>query len=150
MPRTRMRTLRQHIHKKLIFRLRLFLVIFIIMLGIIIYELAIGYSNVFTVFITLLLSYGLGFLGSRRMKIFWNVETSKVMKRMDTIGIFILITYLAFAIARRSILVHWFQGKELSVVLLSIAAGLMLGRFMGIRWRIKKVLKKEKIIIYTE
>ncbi len=142
----KMRTLRPHIHKKLIFRLRLFLGIFIAMLIIIAYELAIGYSNIFTVLMTLLLSYGLGFLGARRMKIYWHAETSKVMKRMDTIGIFILIAYLAFSIARRTLLGYWFHGRELSVVLLSIAAGLTLGRFMGVRWRIKRVLVKEHII----
>lgn len=116
------------------------------MFGIIIYELALGYTTTFTVFITLMISFGLGFLGSRRMKIYWHADTAKIMKRMDTIGVLILIAYLCFAIARRYILTSWFQGKELSVVLLSIAAGLMLGRFMGIRWRIKRVLKKEHII----
>jgi len=146
MPRTKMRTLRPHIHKKLIIRLRLFLIIFIIMLGVIIYELIKGYANPILILLSMLCSLGIGFLAARRMKLQWDADAAQVVKRVDLIGVIVLFFYVIFAFFRKMVLAHWFQGRELSAVLLSVAAGVLLGRLWGMRWRIKRVLRKENII----
>lgn len=141
-----MRFLRAHIHKKLIIRLRLFLIIFIIMLGVLGYEVFKGYANAWTVLLAISGSLGIGFLASRRMKLQWDAEAAKVVKRVDMAGVLVLSLYVIFAFTRKTVLANWFQGRELSVVLLAVAAGVMLGRLLGMRWRIKKVLRKENII----
>ena len=63
-----------------------------------------------------------------------------MVSRMDTIGVVILVSYIAFAISRKWIFEHWIHGATLTVFTFAIMGGIMLGRLLGMRLNIKKVL----------
>ncbi|QCR22543.1 hypothetical protein [Pontibacter sp. SGAir0037] len=92
---------KQHIDKKLIFRLRMFLCILIVMCGIVLYDVAtevIGWLLAFGgVAVGVVTSYVVGHLSDVR----WHEETSKVMARIDRLGGVVLVLYIAFSISRR-------------------------------------------------
>lgn len=76
------------------------------------------------------------------IKISWDKEASKVVGKMDTIGIVILVVYLLFAITRRWIFSHWLEGHALGAFVLSISCGAIISRLWFIREKNRDVLKK--------
>lgn len=137
---------RQHVHRKLIYRLRMFVVIFVVMMGIIIYDIIsqiIGFplavSGISLGIIT-------GYLAGRISNIVWHEETSKVVARMDTMGFVFLALYLSFSISRRWIFGHWIHGATLTAFSFSMAAGIMAGRLWSTRSQIRNVLKDQGLI----
>lgn len=137
---------REHVHRKLIYRLRMFVVIFVVMMTIIIYDIIsqiIGYSLVFSG-----ISLGIitGYLAGRISNIVWHEETSKVVARMDRMGFVFLALYLSFSISRRWIFGHWIHGATLTAFSFSMAAGIMAGRLWSTRSQIRNILKDQGLI----
>lgn len=137
---------KQHIDKKLIFRLRMFLLILTAMCGIVIYDVvteAIGWLLVLTgIAVGVVLGYAVGYLSEVR----WHEETSKVIGRMDKIGGVALVLYMLFSISRRWIFGHWIHGPALTAFSFSIVLGVMLGRFLSTRIKIVRILKDEGLL----
>ena len=75
-------------------------------------------------------------------KISWDEEASKVIGKMDRVGIIILIIYILFAITRRWIFSHWLEGHALSAFVLSISCGAIISRLWFVRRKIREELKK--------
>lgn len=142
----RKRLPKQHIDKKLIFRLRMFLLILTAMCGIVIYDVvteAIGWLLVLTgIAVDVVLGYAVGYLSEVR----WHEETSKVIGRMDKIGGVALALYMLFSISRRWIFGHWIHGPALTAFSFSIVLGVMLGRFLSTRIKIVRILKDEGLL----
>lgn len=144
MPLSKRKEVAGFVHKKLLFRLRRLAIIFLIITGVLIYE--ISHNNVagYLALFGFMLGIVIGLLVARRMhNISWDAETSKAVTKMDRLGIIILVLYIVFAISRHWILSHWLQGVALSAFSLSIAAGGMLGRLWTTRQKIRQILKKE-------
>lgn len=142
----RKRLPKQHIDKKLIFRLRMFLLILLVMCGIVIYDVVtevIGWLLVLTgISVGAVLGYTVGYLSEVR----WHEETSKVIGRMDKIGGVALALYMLFSISRRWIFGHWIHGPALTAFSFSIVLGVMLGRFLSTRIKIARILKNEGLL----
>lgn len=133
---------RDNVHKKLIIRQRIFLLITLILLIVSIVNISDGKIN-------FLLAAG-GFAAgtligaglSRMFKIYWHPEQAKVISRLDALGILLLIIYIAVDIEKSWIFGHWLTGPTLSAFGLIFLTGLLLGRFLGTGFRINKILTK--------
>jgi len=69
--------------------------------------------------------------------IHWHDERAKVVSRFDTIGIFVMLLYVAFSVSRTWLFGHWIHGSVLTAFTYSILAGVMIGRIIGMRLKIK-------------
>ena len=145
-PNRRKRLPKQHIDRKLIFRLRMFLLILIVMFGIVVYDMVtevIGWLLVLGgISVGVVIGYAVGYLSEVR----WHEETSKVIARMDRLGGATLVLYLLFSLSRRWIFGHWIHGSALTAFSFSIVLGAMSGRFLITRKKIVRILKEEGLL----
>lgn len=145
----RKRIAKQHVHRKLIYRLRMFLVIFVIMTSIIIYDIFSQIIGLPLAFSGISLGIVTGYLAGRISNIVWHEETSKVIARMDRMGFVFLALYLSFSVSRRWIFGHWIHGATLTAFSFSMAAGIMAGRLWSTRSQIRNILKDQGLIDNT-
>ena len=144
MPISKRKEVARFVHKKLIFRVRRLAVVFLIITGILIYEISQDYIAGYLAAGGFLVGLVIGIMVSRRMhNISWDAEATKAVTKMDTLGIIILIVYILFAVGRRWIFSHWLEGHALTAFTLSVSAGGMFGRLYYTRQKIRAVLKKE-------
>ncbi len=137
---------REFVERKLIIRLRIFFIVFALLLIVIIYELSRGYLDVSASVGAMMLGVLIGSVFLRRKKIYWEDETSKVIARMDRTGIMILVIYILFWLTRHWFLHAFLKGNELIAFSLSLTAGAMAGRILGLRSQIRQILKERNII----
>ena len=143
MPLSKRKEVGRFVHRKLLFRLRRLAIIFLIITGILIYEISQNYKAGYVAIIGFMTGMIIGLLVGRRMhNISWDAETNKAVTKMDRIGIVILVFYLLFAISRHWILSHWLQGYTLSAFSLSVAAGGMFGRIWTTRQKVRQILRE--------
>ncbi len=133
--------------KRLIFRLRIYTLVMIFMLLVISGEVLSGTFSVAWALGGILIGLGVGTLATRMYRLSWDEDTSHVISRIDWIGGIILICYLTFVFTRTYYLSYWVQGAPLMGIIFSITAGTMLGRVLGTRRGINKVLKTWHILI---
>lgn len=138
---------KKHIDRKLIFRIRIFYVIGIILTGLMLYEVLEGIMGIELSIVGFLLGLFLGFIATRMFIIHWHEERAKVVSRFDTIGIIIMLLYVAFSVSRTWLFGHWIHGSVLTAFTYSILAGIMIGRLVGMRLKIKNILSEQ--CIYT-
>jgi hypothetical protein len=136
---------KEHLNKKLIQRLRIFIIMFIGLAGYIIYDIIRNKFNFLLMALAFVLGVIIGALAGRMFKIQWHEETEKVVAKLDTIGIVVLILYIAFSIARSRIFGLWFHGPILTVFSFSFATGAILGRILSMASNIRKVLYTQGI-----
>jgi hypothetical protein len=118
---------KKHIDRKLIFRMRIFYLISIILTGLMLYEVLEGIIGIELSLGGFLLGLFLGVIATRMFIIHWHEERAKVVSRLDTIGIFVMILYVAFSASRTWLFGHWIHGSVLTAFTYSILAGVMLG-----------------------
>jgi F0F1-type ATP synthase membrane subunit c/vacuolar-type H+-ATPase subunit K len=144
MPLSKRKGVSKFVHRKLLFRLRRLVVIFLIILSILIYEISHNYIAAYLAIAGFGVGYIIGNLVSRRMHIIsWDAATTKAVTKMDRIGIIILVAYIIFALTRHWIFSYWFTGYGLTAFSLSVGAGGMLGRLWNTRKKIREILKRE-------
>ncbi len=134
------------VERKLLIRLKLFFVVFALLVMIIFYEVAREHITATTSIGAIMLGMLFGAVFVRRKRIYWEEDTSRVIARMDRIGIFLLVLYVLFVIIRHVFLDHWIHGKQLIGFSFSITAGAMLGRLLSVRSQIRQILKEKNII----
>ncbi|MFH1048751.1 MAG: hypothetical protein V1732_03750 [Patescibacteria group bacterium] len=137
--------LKKHIDRKLFNRLRIFFVIVVILVGLMLYDVFEGILGVNLAFGGFIPGLLIGFFASRIFLIHWHEESAKVVSRMDAIGVIILLCYIFFALSRAWIFEHWIHGAALTAFTFSIMGGIMLGRLLGMRLNIKKILSDRGI-----
>lgn len=135
------------VERKLLRRLKLFFVLFALFTAIIFYEISRQQINFSTSIGAIMIGMLLGSVFVRRKRIYWEEDTSRIIARMDRIGVFMLFLYIAFTIIRHFLLDHWFHGKSLIGFSFSIAAGAMLGRLLSVRSQIRQILKEKNYLI---
>jgi hypothetical protein len=147
MPLSSKREVTRYVHRKILFRLRRLAITFLIITGILIYEMS-SYSIAFYMAAAgYAMGVFIGWLISKRMHIIsWDAEARKTVSRMDRLGIIILVCYLVFAILRHWIFSHWIHGHALTAFSLSIASGGMLTRFYHTRKQVRKILIEEGVM----
>jgi hypothetical protein len=136
---------KKHIDRKLIFRIRIFYVIGILLTGLMLYDVL---ENIIGIELSLggfLMGLFLGFIATRMFIIHWHEERAKVVSRLDTIGIVIMLLYVAFSASRTWLFGHWIHGSVLTAFTYSILAGIMIGRIVGMRLKIKNILSEQFI-----
>lgn len=136
---------KKHIDRKLYNRLKIFVIIVIILASLMLYDVREGILSVHLALGGFVLGIAIGFFVSRMFLIHWHEESAKVASRMDAIGVVILLGYLSFAFSRSWIFAHWIHGVALTAFTFSILAGIMLGRLLGMRLNIRKVLSSRGI-----
>lgn len=140
------REIARYIEKKLVWRLRIFFFLFFILIDIIVLEISLGYVSWYLA-LTALIAGGLsGLAFTRRKKIYWEAKTSRVIARMDKIGIALLVIYIVFVVLRHQVLQGWFSNSGITAISICLAAGGMIGRVWLMRRQIKRILKHQKII----
>lgn len=137
---------RLYVERKLLRRLRLFFLIYLVIVSFIVYEIHRGYIDASACVGAMMLGMMTGAVFVRRKKVYWEEETSQVIARMDRIGIGLLVVYIIFAVIRHYVIHNWLKGHELTAFSLSLAAGAMLGRILSIRSQIRQILKERNII----
>ena len=113
--------------------------------GTIIYHLISGQGYVIPTCLTFLVGAGLGNIVSRIYKISWDHGAKKVISRLDDLGIVILILYIVFEISRETIVGFFVQGPAVVGLGLALFDGLMVGRVLGIRGKIKEIFEQQNI-----
>ncbi|MES2623567.1 MAG: hypothetical protein V4576_04155 [Patescibacteria group bacterium] len=134
---------RAQVDTKLIIRQRIFMIIICVLMAINIGNVV--HKNIGVTLATegFLISTIVGLFLSRMFKIFWHEEKAKVVSRLDTVGVIMLIGYIIFEVSRNQILGHFLSGNKLAAFSLIVLTGLLLGRFLGTLIRIKEILASE-------
>jgi hypothetical protein len=133
--------MRHFIDKKLLFRLRMFVVVFLVMTGVVIFETYNLSVNPFISIGGLLLGIVIGFVMGRMYKLSWDKNESKVVGNLDRVGMIFLVVYIIFAIFRNRIFGNFIHGGSLSVFTLGLTAGSMFGRVLFARKGIVDLLE---------
>ncbi len=129
-----------HVHRRLQTRLRLYFVIFLVMLGVVLADTYVTDTSPVLVAIGLIVGVVVGVFVSRMYRLDWDQSAALVVSRIDKIGVAVLVIYLAFAISRSWLIGHWVQGSALGPVGLSVVCGVMLGRVAGMSHGIRRIL----------
>lgn len=134
------------VERKLLLRLKLFFGVFALLIVAICYEVTRQHLAGASAIGAIMLGMMIGAIFVRRKRIYWEEETSRVIARMDRIGVVLLVLYILIAIVRHFLLEHWIHGNQLVGFSFSLAAGTMLGRLLTMRSQIRQILKEKKII----
>lgn len=145
----RHRTLQKHAHhidKKLKFRLRLYSLISLVMLGIVLYEIFIKILPLEFAVVGIFIGLFLGVISARMYHLSWNHDAKKIVSRLDVVGVIILVVYIAFVIVRSKLIGIFVAAPVVGAVSFSITAGIMIGRVVGTRNAIIEILREREII----
>ncbi len=128
------------LHTKLVFRVRMLLVIALILVGITVFNVMFRGANELIVAVLLVFGYVAGFyLFSRMSVVQWNEgERTVEAGRMDLIGFGVLALYIVFEIGLRTFLKDFYPISA-TVFLLAGIAGTLLGRAIGTLIEIHRV-----------
>lgn len=136
----------KHVPTKILWQMRIFTIIFAVMLGVVIYDIWTGLIGVLLVGLALTIGILIGMVSSRMSHLSWDKDGQKVVSRFDAIGIVILIGYILLSVFRTKIVGFFIHGPALGAFSFSIIAATMLGRVIGIRNSIYGILHDEGII----
>lgn len=136
---------RHHLDKKILFRLRIYFAISIILLGVVGFEIFSGRVSMLLALIGLTLGVIIGIVAARIFLHSWNKDAKKVISRLDFVGGIILAIYILTAIFRGRIIGHFVQGSYVTGTSLSVVAGIMIGRVLGIGQKIVAILKEQNL-----
>lgn len=104
-----------------------------------------GASILFAV-IGLFIGLVIGLIVSRIFKISWDKTAGQVISKFDTVGVIILLLYILLEIFRTKIVGYFVNRHSVLAVSFAILAGIMYGRFIGIRGKIRQVFEEEGVI----
>ena len=144
------RPVRQYVDHRLRVRLRVFLVIWLIIISVIAVEVLRQNIDIGLAFVGSLIGLLSGFVLSRVQRLDWDQETTKVVSQLDWLGRTILATYILFMVGRNEIIGYWVQASSLMGFTLCFTGGTMIGRVGGTRRGIRKMLQAVGIINLEE
>ena len=132
--------LEKYIDRRLFTRIRLLLLLSLILLVAGAYEILKSTYILPYAVIGLILGYLVGIVVSRMFHLSWDEESDQVISNMDWIGAIVFLFYIIFIIARTLYVGQWVQGAPYFAIILCTTAGVMMGRVMGTRHGIKRIL----------
>jgi len=121
-------------------RLSIYFIIGASLVFIVIYHILVDHVRSFFPLLALGLGFVLGLLIARMFQISWDHGAKKAISHMDEFGIIILVLYVVFEIYRDEIIEHFVHGPAVVATSFALLAGVMIGRLVGIRGRIKEVV----------
>lgn len=126
--------------------MRIFFVLLVAMTGLVIYDIATDKIHVLLALLGIGIGSIIGFVAGRMFNMKWHPEEKKVIGQLDTLGIIILVLYIAISIGRRWIFAHWLGGATLTAFTFCFAEGAILGRLLSMGRNIKRVLAEEGVV----
>ncbi len=139
------RNVHKHVDKKLRNRLRLYVFISLILIGIVLFEVCTNVVSFPLALVGIVIGICFGFITSRMYHISWDHDAKQIVSRLDLFGIIILISYIIFSVFRKHIIEYFIHGPAVGGVSLSIATGVMIGRILGTRGKIITILKEQDV-----
>ena len=136
---------RQYVEDRLIRKLRIYLIVTLVLFAAIVIEVLEGRFGIASVLIGVLIGLVIGIIISREYYLSWDEETNSVISHIDWIGAVLLVCYLLFVFTKSYFLGFYVQGAALFAIVLGITAATMLGRIVGTRRGINKLLKTLEI-----
>ena len=132
---------RQHVDHRLRVRLRIFLIVWLILVSGVTIDVLRHKFDISLVLVGSLTGILIGLVLSRMYRLDWDRETTKVVSRFDVVGRIILCVYILFMVGRDWILGFWIQASDLMAFILCFTAGTMIGRVAGTRRGIRRILQ---------
>ncbi len=130
----------EKIDRKLVMRLRIYLIVMITIFAVIVIEVVQGRFIIQWALVGILVGLLVGTIVTRMYNLSWDEESNTVVGKMDGIGIVILVGYLIWEFTKSDFLGYWVQGSVLSAILLGITAGSMLARLVSNKRSIEQIL----------
>jgi hypothetical protein len=93
-----------HIDKKLVFRLRIYFALAIVLLCVLGFEIFSNRVSFILAFGGLVIGVGIGVITARMFMVSWDKDAKKVISRLDYFGGIILILYFIFSIFRNKLI----------------------------------------------
>ncbi len=87
-----------------------------------------------------------GIIFSRMLHISWDKDAGKVIGRFDAVGFALLTAYIIFEVYRTRLVALFVNGPAVLVTSLALLAGIMVGRVIGIRGKVREVLQEQSIV----
>ncbi len=137
----------QHVHPTLQKRIRIFLVIGGISLAVVAWDVVQGSITVPWALGSIVVGIFVGWCTSRIFHLSWEKDGQRVVGRIDTMGWIVLASYIAFEIVRSILfqdVIH--TGSDATAITFAFVSSALLSRIFGLRGRIVKILKTEKIL----
>jgi hypothetical protein len=134
-----------HLDKKILFRLRIYSVISVILFCVIIFEILTGKLIFPLALAGLALGLVVGVIAARTYIHTWDDDIGKVVSRLDVAGGIIFAAYMVFAVFRGRIIGHFIQGNYVAGTSISVALGIMVGRVFGTGRKIISILKGQNL-----
>jgi uncharacterized protein YneF (UPF0154 family) len=116
------------------------------MIGIVAYDIFNHSLSIPLALLGIIIGLVVGFIVGRMYIIKWHEETEKVIVSMDRTSIFIIALYVAFRIFEKQLFSPYINSAMIGAFTFSILAGIMMGRFISMRIKTKKVLQEKKKI----
>lgn len=132
----------QHVDLRLKSRFFIYFAISIIMISYVIFHIINDEVSPLYPFIGFIIGILIGIIVTRVQHISWDENSQKVISRLDTYGLVILICYGIFEFFRKSVVSYFIHGPVVISASFAILAGIMIGRVLGIRGKIKSVIEK--------
>ncbi len=133
------------VHTRLKRRIVLFLGISVIMTGISIFHIIRDGASILHTIVGIVIGLIIGLSVSRIFVISWDGKAGQVISKFDTVGIILLVMYIVFEIFRTKIVGYFVNRHSVFAVSFAILAGIMYGRFLGIRGKIRQIFEEEGI-----
>lgn len=121
-------------------RQTIFLVISSLLALFILYEIFAGSLPWYDALGAYVIGLPIGYLLGRMLKVRWRESDEQAISESDAAGTIAIVVYIGFAASREWILGHWFAAAVVLPLSLSIASGILLGRYLAIRLSINRVL----------
>jgi hypothetical protein len=141
----KIKKIKKHVDSKIIFRARMYGLIFLIMIGFLMYDLIVGVLALHLLIAGFALGIVIGMFASRMFQLTWDHDSQKIIARFDAVGIAILVLYILFSFFRNNLITTVIHGPAVGAVGLAIISGSFLGQLIGMRNGVKGILKAEGI-----
>lgn len=126
-------------------RIRIFLVLSGVMFAVVVRDIVVGELSLPIALASVALGGVVGFFSSRIFHLSWHDDGKKVVGRIDTLGWVVLGLYVAFEIARSTLLTDFFPTFPATAITFAFVASALITRVLGLRGRILRILKEEEI-----
>lgn len=136
----------KHLDKKLRFRLRIYFVISISLIGVVLFEILTKRVSIMLASGGLVIGLIAGVVAARMFLLSWDKDAKRVISKLDIVGGVILALYIIFAIYRGRIIGHYVQRSFVTGTSLSVVTGIMIGRVFGTGQKIASILREQKLM----
>lgn len=130
----------KRVDRRLLIRLRIYLLIFLAQIGVTIFNIFEHRIDFGIALIGVLTGTLIGAFVGRIYQLRWDEKTEKLIAKIDWIGGLVLILYIVYLFNRGLFIGRWVQADTLAVIGISITAGIMLGRIVFTRHGIRTSL----------